>query len=663
MKYYFFPLLIFACTNAVGQNADSGQFIIHRHLKIVGKETYQLKSMADGTQTYSIDCFYADRGKDVPLKTTMVLSASGEPMQMISKGFTSKMSQINDTVTINRDSLVIKKDSTTLSHPKPANMFPADGYAPATMQGLLVKWWIKNGKPSQVNGLFGSVEIRFLGVDTIQYAGGNKILSAIGIKNVIWGWEFLWIDQQGELVALCTINAGLDKIEFIRPDYEDQLNFFARKSAIYGVEQYIAKTKVPVNLPSAIIHGVLVDMEKGTELPDAAIIIINGKISWTGPTNQAVIPPNATVIDAKGRRMLPGLWDMHAHLKQVEWGPAYIAAGITTARDMANEFDFINTMKSSIDEGKGVGPTILRAGIIDGPGALANGINIAETAEQGVAFVKKYKAAGFEQVKIYSSLQPAVIKAVCDEAHRQGLSVAGHIPKSITTIQGVEMGIDMIAHISYLMMAFEADSSFMVNLDLPVNQKALQKILANKTVVDPTLALYELIFHPLHQSMETIEPAFNTLPATLQGVFTSMGLPSTEAIRKVPVLKGYQKLIFQLYKAGVPIVAGTDMIIPGYSLYRELELYVAAGLTPLEALQCATTTPAWVMGLLSSTGSLKKGKDADIILVDGNPLTQISDIRKISLILKAGRLYDPAELRRMIGFGLSSPATQLSRLH
>jgi imidazolonepropionase-like amidohydrolase len=647
-KYLFYILFLFAFTNTIAQTPDSGQFIIHRHLKVIGKETYQLDRTANGNQAYAIDCFYSDRGSDVPLKATMLLSSSGEPLKMISKGLTSRHSQINDTVTISQDGLLIKKDSATQLHRYDANMFPVDGAAPATIQWLLVNWWIKHGRPATINGLFGKIEMRLLGADTIRIAGTDRILTAIGIKNVIWGWEFLWIDQAGNLAALATINAEGDKFEFIRPEYEDQLLFFAQQSATYGTRQYAVTTTE--NHPSAIIHGVLVDMEKGTELRDAAIVMVNGKISWTGPTSKAVIPAGATVTDAKGKRMLPGLWDMHAHLKQVEWGPAYIAAGITTARDMANEFVFINTMKESIDAGKGVGPTILRAGIIDGPGPLGNGIMIATTKEEGIALVKKYKEAGFEQIKLYGQLKPDVIQAVCDAAHRVGLTVTGHIPKSITTLQGIDMGINMIAHAPYIMNAFVTDSNFRVDFKLPANQQALQKLLDKKVVLDPTLTIFELVYRSFDQPLTSIEPAFKTLPAKIQTDFTNMGLPPAEASKKRAIQKGYQQLVFQLYKAGVPIVAGTDMMIPGYTLYRELEAYVAAGLTPLQALQCATITPARVMGLLSKTGSLVKGKDADIILVDGNPLTNISDIRKVSLVFKGGNLYNSAELHHTIDF-------------
>src|SRR6187402_3379872 len=137
MKFLLSALSLFSFANTIAQTSDSGQFIIHRHLKVVGKETYRMDRSSDGTKTYSIDCFYSDRGMDVPLKSMLVLSPSGEPAKMASKGNTARMTRINDTVTIDQNGLIIKKDSTTTQKAKPSHMFPVDGYAPATIQGLL----------------------------------------------------------------------------------------------------------------------------------------------------------------------------------------------------------------------------------------------------------------------------------------------------------------------------------------------------------------------------------------------------------------------------------------------------------------------------------------------------------------------------------------------
>jgi hypothetical protein len=349
--------------------------------------------------------------------------------------------------------------------------------------------------------------------------------------------------------------------------------------------------------------------------------------------------------------MLPGLWDMHAHLKQVEWGPAYIAAGITTVRDMANEFVFINALKESVDKGTGIGPTILRAGIIDGPGPLSNGIMIAETPEQAIALVKKYKAAGFDQIKLYSSLSPAIVKVICEEAHREGLSVTGHIPRNMTTMQTIDLGLDQVAHLPYVYPDLETDTlTYAFDLTTPANRRIVKDLLDKKIVIDPTIALFEFLYRDLQAPITDIEPAFYSLPPSIRKEYITTGLSPEKARKRKAWFAAHQRLLLQLYRAGVPIVAGTDMLLPGFTLYREIELYVAAGLTPLEALQAATLVPARVMGRLSVSGTLETGKQADIILVDGDPLHNIRDIRKVTKVIKGGQLYDSGEIHRLAGF-------------
>ena len=167
------------------------------------------------------------------------------------------------------------------------------------------------------------------------------------------------------------------------------------------------------------------------------------------------MPAGAFIIDAKGKTILPGLWDMHAHFEQAEWGPAYLAAGVTTVSDCGNEFGYINAIQKAIDDGSGIGPHILKAGIIDGKGPYAFGIIQADTKEEAIAEVDRYKENGFVQIKIYSSVKPAIVKAICDEAHRVGLTVTGHIPDGMTLMQGVDSGMDMVNHVQYVLFCEE----------------------------------------------------------------------------------------------------------------------------------------------------------------------------------------------------------------
>ena len=157
----------------------------------------------------------------------------------------------------------------------------------------------------------------------------------------------------------------------------------------------------PADKLIAIKGGTVYDVVNEKTIPGAVVIVENGIIKKVGKQGDVAIPAGAKVIDATGKMIFPGLWDMHAHFEQAEWGPAYLAAGVTTVRDCGNEFDFINAIKSAIDNGSGVGPLILKAGIIDGKGNYSLGIIQADTKEEAIACVDRYKANGFAQIKIY----------------------------------------------------------------------------------------------------------------------------------------------------------------------------------------------------------------------------------------------------------------------
>ena len=239
----------------------------------------------------------------------------------------------------------------------------------------------------------------------------------------------------------------------------------------------------------AITGGNIVDVEGSTTLINYDIIIENGIIKQVDKSGSFNIPAGATVINAKGKTILPGLWDMHAHFEQAEWGPAYLASGVTTVRDCGNEFVYINSVKDAIDSHKGVGPFIIKAGIIDGPGPMGLGIVRASTKEEAIRAVDMYKENGFAQIKIYSSVTPALVKAICDEAHRLGLSVTGHIPNGMTTRAGIDSGMDQVNHMQYVyaMMKKKADKS--IDLQDSANIAALDFLKAHNVVIDPTMGV------------------------------------------------------------------------------------------------------------------------------------------------------------------------------
>ncbi|HTD92399.1 MAG TPA: amidohydrolase family protein, partial [Chitinophagaceae bacterium] len=400
----------------------------------------------------------------------------------------------------------------------------------------------------------------------------------------------------------------------------------------------------------AIVGGDIVDVEGNASLKNSVILIENGLIRKIGSVGSIEVPAGIKIIDAKGKTILPGLWDMHAHFQQAEWGPSYLAAGVTTVRDCGNEFDYINSIQRVIDAGKGVGPRILKAGIIDGPGPTGIGIIRASTKEEAIKAVHLYKQNGFVQIKIYSAVTPPIVKAIAEEAHRLGLSVTGHIPQGMTLQQGVDSGMDQVNHIQYVYSVMKRNADRSIDLKDSTNQAVLDFIRDHHVVIDPTIGVFEMIFRSTGDDITSMEPNYYSLPVPLQALYKNMGMPAAQASKFVPMMQAMKSILKAMYDKGITIVAGTDMGFPGYSVARELELYVEAGLTPLEAIRTATIIPAKVMNLDKQTGSIAEGKQADLVIINGNPLENIRNIRNVVATIRNGSLYDPAIMHELAGF-------------
>jgi imidazolonepropionase-like amidohydrolase len=341
---------------------------------------------------------------------------------------------------------------------------------------------------------------------------------------------------------------------------------------------------------------------------------------------------------------------MHAHFEQVEWGPIYLATGVTTARDVGNEREFIVAARDAIAAGRGIGPRLVMAGVVDGSGPFSLGVIRVDTPEQAREQVQKYKADGFQQIKIYSSVKPDILKVVTAEAHRLGMTVTGHIPFGMNAIQGIEDGMDQINHVEYITDVIVDPKTHVIDPESPRVKSVITVLKEHHTVVDPTMALMELLAHPLNKPVSSFEPGIARIAPELGQLLETMGAPAAGEAQAAAYFNAMLQTVRILHEAGVPIVAGTDQSVPGFSLDREIELYVKAGMTPMEAIQSATLVSARAMRMEQDSGTVEAGKRADVIVVDGNPLENISDIRKVSTVFAAGRMFQPAPLWSAVGF-------------
>jgi cytosine/adenosine deaminase-related metal-dependent hydrolase len=638
---------------------ESGAFRLHKLLQPIGEESYEIARDGDRLKI-RVKFEFVDRGSKVALTAAIDSTPEYVPVKFEIKGNTSRMSRIDAGVEITDGQATVREGKSSRVVAVPEHYAMLAGYAPASAQMLMLRHWMQSGRPSSMAILpSGHVEIEARGQDSVDIGGKPTVLNRFSINGIIWGQETLWTDTSGTLVALVGVDAEFDHFEAVREGYEPALATFVRRAAESSMKNLAA---LAGNQPQArreqiAITGATLISGTGDEpVPDAVIVIDGDRIAAAGPRSKVKIPRNAVRIDATGKTVLPGLWDMHAHFEQVEWGPVYLAAGVTTARDNGNEFEFITAARDAIRDGRGVGPRLLLAGIVDGDGKSALGVVRANTPEEAKAVVDRYHRAGFEQIKIYSSVQPEILKDLAAEAHRSGMTVTGHVPNGMTMFEAIESGMDMISHMypQVYLSAFPKGVKRFPGMmpalkpDAPEFATAIAFLKEHGTVLDPTMTVYELMWHSVDQP--DFEPGIRKVAPELAASLRETGVPKLVAGMVKPGFDGGLAFVAAAHKAGVPIVAGTDQTVPGFSIYREIELYVQAGMTPVEAIQAATIVPARAMKLDKESGTIENGKRADLIIVNGNPLKSIREIRNVERVFTGGRIYDPAVLWKSIGF-------------
>ena len=410
----------------------------------------------------------------------------------------------------------------------------------------------------------------------------------------------------------------------------------------------------------------------------ADVYVNDGRIAAIYPADSPAKNP-ATVIDGAGRALLPGLFDMHAH--ENAWNAIMqIAGGVTTSRDMGNDNNELATLRTNIASGAAIGPHIERAGFIEGesPYSLRSGFVVASVAEAEQA-VDWYAQRGFRQVKLYNSIKPEWVQPIAAYAHSRGLRVSGHVPAFSRAARVVQEGYDEVQHMNQLMLNFvsqpDTDSRTLARLTV-VGAKSRELDLDSQPVLDFIKLLHD---HGtvIDATMATLEPSYNQKPGemdpSMAAVADHFPVAVQRAWRNNPVdvsggkLAAYREswqrmmqFLGRLHAAGVPLVAGTDGLA-GVTLQREFELYVEAGIPAGEVIRIATENAARIAGVLGERGTIEVGKRADLILVDGDPTRNISDIRRVSYVLKDGIGFAPAEIYESLGIRRFAEPPAISR--
>jgi hypothetical protein len=411
--------------------------------------------------------------------------------------------------------------------------------------------------------------------------------------------------------------------------------------------------------PVWITHARLFDPVSGKATTGQNVVLYRDRIVGVRPDAP---PAGATVIDAAGGTLLPGLIDSHGHTG--DWdGLLDIACGVTQVRDPGNDNAALLALMPRYDSGELVGPRVFPSGFLEGksPFSASGGFTV-QTVEEALDRVRWYADHGFWGIKIYNSMPPAFVKPMAAEAHRLGLHVSGHVPAFMNADQAIRDGYDEINHINQLLLMFVLKpgedprtplrftviGERLADLDLqgPQFRGLVQLMKERKTTLEPTMATFAPLFvgRP-GKGSPTDAPWIDHVPAAVQRDRRALVLDvkPEQYARYDASWKKAEQILVTLHREGIPVVPGTDELA-GLVLHGELESWVTAGLTPLDALRAATLGGARFLGHEAELGTIAVGKRANLYLVDGDPLTDIHAIRKGRLAVKDGALFYPDEI-------------------
>lgn len=626
----------------------------------------QVEYLPDGQVKVHFE--FNDRGRGPSFDTTFRVNANGTLASVETRGIDYWKNPIEERYTLSGTSHSWKNSAEDEKREGPGPAFYLSLEAPPEEAVLLVRAALRApGKKLQLLPS-GEAQVAVVGTYTVKGKAGSRRVTLHALSGLDLTPGYVWLDAEQRFFASVSSWSKLIREGF--EDVADELYRLQQSEQRLLSETRAKQLTTRLDRPLAITHARVFDPGTMAVEEDQTVLVTKGRITAVGPSSKVAVPQGAKVLEAQGRFLMPGLWDMHVHIAQGADGPLAIASGVTTVRDLANEESALNELTSAIEAGRDIGPRVLKAGFLDGRSPYSGPTRVfVDSEDEARKAIEQYAGKGFEQVKIYSSVKPELVPTLVRLAHEKGLRLSGHVPAFMTARQFVEAGADELQHINFIALNFLFDRvqdtrtparftavgehAASIDLGSPAVRDFLALLRERKVVVDPTVSVFEDMFHNQPGRWNAgVSPILDRLPPTWQRRLRSGsgGLPDVPK-RPERYRDSYNRLVELvglLHRSGVRMVSGTDNL-SGLFLARELELYVAAGIPPKEVLRLATLGNAEVMKREKDYGRVLPGYVADLILVDGDPTLLIGELRKVRHVVRGDRLYESAALFRSLG--------------
>jgi imidazolonepropionase-like amidohydrolase len=418
------------------------------------------------------------------------------------------------------------------------------------------------------------------------------------------------------------------------------------------------------------------------------LLITDQRIAAIASSKSISIPPNAQIVDASGKFLIPGLADMHVHLTGATEPagsrefiiPLLLANGITTVRDMGGYLESLIPLRKEIEQGKRLGPQIVFAGpYLDGSPPSFQPSFVVTNAVEASEDVRTLIQRGVDFIKVQSILSRDAYFAIANVCRREHITFVGHVPDRVTAVEASDAGQKSIEHLTGVLRACSKDEPRLMReqfvstrkkesraqsharqlawqreLLTHYSEEAADELIAKfariQTWQVPTLILLRNNAFPTPENDLANDPRRKYIPhqflETWQKTHQTQMKSATprEFALRVALMEKSMHVVGKMQLAGVHLMAGTDttapFVFPGSGLHEELALLVQAGLTPMQALQAATKNPAEFLGKLQTEGTIEQGKFADLLLLDANPLDNIHNTQKIRAVILRGKLLD-----------------------